>query len=890
MSLSINAPSQYPAGVPLTIYMTMTNTSSVNGTNLVYAVPSATNYTGVSITIDPNGAGQNCTNIKAGASCTFSATIPAGSHPGSFTVVATPNGGKNQSNKSLQAGNLQASNSISVTANLGLVNIPPTSNSFYILPAEQVVASNSDGTATAYVSVLVQSGAAAFDSLKLVDELGVELSSYQLIGSLSTTHNSVNTYKVTIPAGKSAQDIQAFSYNAGAAVCTTLNIGSNNLSACSNNALANVVANNVGILAIQPNYFNMSDLYESQVVTVSNIGNGAISGLTLPAIAAPFSIAANNCTTALAVGASCQLTLIYTPNGTSGQGSFVINYNNGSSNVNTAATIPYGLAPRAILTASPTSFSLSNNKPVQIITLSNTGNTAATGLTLPTLTSPLQESVIATTCTATLAESTSCVYVVYINYQQGVATAGSQTLAFNYNNGIQAQTTNVAADWAMFATFPWAWEGGLQTGSAPANYGTINVSSVSNYPGSLGYGISWVDNNGDFWLFGGKPNSNGDLTNAAWVYSRSTKQWTWMSGESTLNSLGNYGTQGVTASSNSPRARWLFTGQFDKKNNVLWVFGGAVKSSNTSYLNDLWKYDLTTKQWTWMSGESVANNSVGNFGSKGVSSASNTPPALTGGSSWLDSSGNFWIYGGANSSWGYYSALWKYDVSLNQWVWVSGSNQTNQNPTYGTLGQACASATCQPGNRYFSSSWTGVDGNFYFFGGYTGSGVFADMWRYNPQADQWTWLNGSQTVTYGPACPYCNWGVQGVESASNVPSGRAYGATWTESNGMMWMMGGEPAVFATSEANDLWRYNPSNNQWTWSSGSKTDGGAPNFYGVPSVFGTLGVSSLANGPGSREGQFAWVGLEGSLWLYGGNGCTTNCNPWPQLGDLWSYRLK
>ena len=86
LSLSIAAPSQYPAGVAVTAYLTMTNTSSVNGNNLVYTIPSDTNYTGVTITANPTGAGEDCANIAAGASCTFTASIPAGSKPGSFTV------------------------------------------------------------------------------------------------------------------------------------------------------------------------------------------------------------------------------------------------------------------------------------------------------------------------------------------------------------------------------------------------------------------------------------------------------------------------------------------------------------------------------------------------------------------------------------------------------------------------------------------------------------------------------------------------------------------------------------------------------------------------------------------------------------------------------------
>ena len=146
LTLAIAAPSQYPAGLPVPIQaqLTMTNTSKVNASNLVYTVPAigeSGNYTGVTITPDAGigSASGACTNIAAGASCTFIATIGAYAKPGSFIVTATPNGTASSntkttnSTKSLQAG------SISVTANLGLVDVPNTQNQYYILPNDQTI-------------------------------------------------------------------------------------------------------------------------------------------------------------------------------------------------------------------------------------------------------------------------------------------------------------------------------------------------------------------------------------------------------------------------------------------------------------------------------------------------------------------------------------------------------------------------------------------------------------------------------------------------------------------------------------------------------------------------------------------------------------------------------
>ena len=412
LTLKIEAPTQYPAGVAVTAYLTMMNTSNTNGTNLVYTVPSGTNYTGVTITPDANGAGQNCANIAAGASCTFTAAIPAGSTPGSFTVTATPNGSTSSATKATQAGkSLQAGGSISVTANLGLVDVPNTSNEYYVLPSDQTVQGSTGSPSTVYVSVWVKQAGAGLNSLKLVDELGTDLT-YVAVGTPSYALNSVNSYKVTIPAGKTIQHIQVLSNT-----CTTLNNGENNNTACSNDADVNLAQSGVGILAIQPNYFNMSESRESQVVTLQNVGTANITAMQMPVIAAPFSVLANTCTgiTSLKPADSCSVTIGYTAGSSSGQGSYVVNYNNGTSAVNTTATIPYvGTSPAevGVLTAAPASVSLTGNNAEQLISLTNTSNSGVVSkLVLPTLSSPLElKSPSSCVNDQTLAAGASCTY------------------------------------------------------------------------------------------------------------------------------------------------------------------------------------------------------------------------------------------------------------------------------------------------------------------------------------------------------------------------------------------------------------------------------------------------------------------------------------------------
>src|SRR5688572_30317739 len=82
------------------------------------------------------------------------------------------------------------------------------------------------------------------------------------------------------------------------------------------------------------------------------------------------------------------------------------------------------------------------------------------------------------------------------------------------------------------------------------------------------------------------------------------QEWTWMKGGTSLNQYGTYGTQGTAATANVPGARIVGV-KFKDNSGNLWVFGGGGYGSSQASiagLSDLWKYDLSTSQWTWMKG------------------------------------------------------------------------------------------------------------------------------------------------------------------------------------------------------------------------------------------------------------------------------------------------
>ena len=198
----------------------------------------------------------------------------------------------------------------------------------------------------------------------------------------------------------------------------------------------------------------------------------------------------------------------------------------------------------------------------------------------------------------------------------------------------------------------WTWVSGSNTGNAVGIYGTQGIPSANNVPGARGYSVSWKDNNGNFWLFGGggygSTGNNGSDLNDLWEFSPRTMEWTWVNGSNNGGAFPVYGAQGVANISNTPGGRDSAVSWTDSSGN-LWLFGGfnaigAIGQVGAyQYLNDLWEYNTTSKEWTWVGGSNTGEAS-GVYGTLGVASASNVPGAR--GSegvavAWTDNAGDF---------------------------------------------------------------------------------------------------------------------------------------------------------------------------------------------------------------------------------------------------------
>ncbi|HOZ69578.1 MAG TPA: kelch repeat-containing protein [Chitinophagaceae bacterium] len=429
-------------------------------------------------------------------------------------------------------------------------------------------------------------------------------------------------------------------------------------------------------------------------------------------------------------------------------------------------------------------------------------------------------------------------------------------------------------------TTPWTWMKGDHSIDNLGIYGTKGTAASTNKPGARTSATTWRDNTGNLWMLGGLGMSNSEqgYLNDLWKFNPEINQWTWIKGDSSIQQYGIYGTQGTAASANKPGGNYASVSWTDGSGN-LWFFGGfGYTDAAFGFLNTLWKFNPTTNEWTWVKGDKLIDK-TGTYGTKGNEHINNKPGARYGSSTWIDASGNLWLYGGyglsGTSTTGYLNDLWRYNPATNKWAWISGDNSVDKTAVYGTKGVTASNN--KPGARNAGKTWTDADGNFWIFGGHgydeINSGKLNDLWKYNPTTNLWTWISGNNSVNQTPT-----YGTRGTASSNNTPGSRTASTAWTDSNGELWLFGGYGYDIngAVGYLNDFWKYSPYSNTWTWVKGDNTI----NQLGV---YGVQGQACIDNKTGSRQGSVSWTDNSGNLWLFGGYGFDDSTSG--KLNDLW-----
>ena len=365
--------------------------------------------------------------------------------------------------------------------------------------------------------------------------------------------------------------------------------------------------------------------------------------------------------------------------------------------------------------------------------------------------------------------------------------------------------------------------------------------------------------------------------------------WAWMTGEAGANLNGVHGTPGTPASGNRPGARSGAAGC--TIGSVHYLFGGRGRgaSGGQGLLNDLWRFNAETQQWTFLSGATGVND-LALYGLQGTGTASTKPGARTGAVLWAGLDGSLWMFGGTGlgtsaAAAGELNDLWNYQPETGIWTWVAGTSGINGNGDYGTLGQTAAGRT--PGGRSGAVGWVGSRGELWLFGGRgrgatgTAVGMLDDLWRYVPGAG-WAHISGSTALNAAG-----RYAENGVSQTTTGPGARTGASGWVDAEGRLWLFGGN-GYAAKPQAgflSDLWVFDPATRLWKGgifrpSTGTWRTSPGLEQVGAAGQFGMLGVAADANHPPARSGAVAVRGGDGLLWLFGG----VSNQAW---NDVWSF---
>ncbi|MDB5284047.1 MAG: Ig-like, group 2, partial [Bacteroidota bacterium] len=331
----------------------------------------------------------------------------------------------------------------------------------------------------------------------------------------------------------------------------------------------------------------------------------------------------------------------------------------------------------------------------------------------------------------------------------------------------------------------WTWVNGSGIGTASATFAALGIPSPANNPGGrqLGY-PSWTDTSGDLWLFAG--NGLCDL----WRYNIASNEWTCMA---YTYSPGIFGNLYQLSDSAIPGYRREENAAWTDANNNLWLFGGQ---RSTGIANDLWRYNVALGQWAWMGG-SQSLNDAGSYGTLGVESPANRPPAREGRTRWTDSC---YLYLASGAGQGLFNDVWRFNLNNNYWTWIGGDSGNAPNGQY--------TAYCYTANGDMPAGRTeertaqlnGCTPLLFMWGGNNHSGHLNDLWSFDLGSNKWKWISGTDTGTF-----YGNFGTKGVPLATNMPPGMMGGCFWGDNSGHLWLWGGEGQG---GSYNAMWEFIP----------------------------------------------------------------------------------
>lgn len=276
----------------------------------------------------------------------------------------------------------------------------------------------------------------------------------------------------------------------------------------------------------------------------------------------------------------------------------------------------------------------------------------------------------------------------------------------------------------------------------------------------------------------------------------------------------------------------------------------------------------TPGEWTWMAGSATSDLPV--YGTQGVPAMGNTPPNPNTASHWVDLDGNLWLYGGFTGvgvTGTEYQDMWKYDVTNNTWIWMSGpGNNVSVASNFGTIGSF--SPTSRPRGSWGlwhsgqTVTWVTPNGDLWMTiydiipTGQFSSATGSSTWKYSTTLNQWACMHKGGY----------NLGTMGIPAATNSPQPAYSQTAWVSDDGNLWLY--------ESWSGKMWSFNTTTNMWTYQCGS---------ISATAVVGTIGVYSPNNQPENKKFFQHWKSDDGTFYCLG----TTDFQPNSNTVTMWQF---
>ena len=280
-------------------------------------------------------------------------------------------------------------------------------------------------------------------------------------------------------------------------------------------------------------------------------------------------------------------------------------------------------------------------------------------------------------------------------------------------------------------TLEWTWMNGSTLTGVTGNL-VLGIPSSTNYPRAVAEtACAWTDSQDNLWYYGGIKSYYLSYFDEVTKYNIATNEWTHVRGTA-VNSQPVHGIQGIPAPTNDPGSRIVYAHWKDAADDF-WFMNGSTVFGSAEDHNDVWKYNHTTNEWTWMAGPQAANEQ-GSYNTFCNSSTGDHPAARSEDKAvYKDSNNRVWMYGGttANSN-DNFNDLWVFSPDSLQYKWIHGTNSINQAGVYGQLN--VPSPLNIPHSRDGAILFGDSLCNIFLYGGITRhpTGTFNDVWKFSP--------------------------------------------------------------------------------------------------------------------------------------------------------------